>query len=267
MTATTNGKHEKVVRGSYEAWDEQDIDAFEDVYAADVVHHVLDIDGRDELEAVAGGWFEAFPDLSHTVEATVAEGDWVCTRFKIAGTHEREFQGIEPTGETFELFGIAMERVEEEKIVERWVLEEQLDLTMESASSENEALVRRFFDAYNERDREAFVATMSEDFMYGDIEGPEEMAENEWNWIAGTDTTWEVHTVHAGESLVTARTTAQGTHRGEVLGLEPTGESFEATAIQIAHIEDGQIAEWQAEWDFAGFLNQIGAIDSPVYDE
>lgn len=136
MTQTTNGERKAIVRRAYEAWDNGDVEAFEDVYAEDVVHHVLDIDGRDELAAVAGVWFEAFPDLAHTVEATVAEGELVCTRFKIVGTHEGEFQGIEPTGETFELTGIAMERIEDGKIAERWVVEDQFDLLQQLGAIE-----------------------------------------------------------------------------------------------------------------------------------
>lgn len=58
----------------------------------------------------------------------VAEDVWVTTRFTICGTHEGEFQGIEPTGERFEIRGVAMERVEERAIVERWLVEPVLDI-------------------------------------------------------------------------------------------------------------------------------------------
>jgi predicted ester cyclase len=138
---------------------------------------------------------------------------------------------------------------------------------MGSATIEaNEDLVRRYFEAVNNRNQTAYKATLADDFSYGDIEGPDEMAENEWRWVDAMDLTWHIEELYAGEGFVTTRARATGTHRGEILGLEPTGESFEVTALMLSVIEDGEIVEWFGEWDFAGILNQIGAIDSPVYD-
>lgn len=129
----------------------------------------------------------------------------------------------------------------------------------------NTALLQRYFDAVNDRDKPAYMATLAEEFSYGEIDGPEAMAENEWRWVEAMDLTWEVEAMHAGESFVTTRATATGTHHGEILGLEPTGESFAVSALMLSLIEDDQIVEWFGEWDFASLLNQIGAIDSPVY--
>jgi len=136
MSPMTKRQRKELVRNAYDGWDDGDLDAFDEVYAEDVVHRVLDIDGRDELKSVVPVWFDAFPDLSHTVEAMVAEDEWVCTRFEIAGTHKGEFQGIEPTGATFELLGLAMERVEDGQIVERWVVEDQFDLLQQLGAVE-----------------------------------------------------------------------------------------------------------------------------------
>lgn len=128
-TVTTSLEANKeLVRRAFEAWDDGDPDAFDDVYAEDIVHHESELGGRDDLKALVPVWFDAFPNLSHTVEAMVAEGEWVTTRFTISGTHEGEFRGIEPTGEQFEIRGIAMERIEDGKIVERWLVEPVLDI-------------------------------------------------------------------------------------------------------------------------------------------
>ena len=120
-------EHKAVVREAFEAWDAGDATGFEAVYAEDVAHPGLDIDGGvDELQSILDAWLEAFPDLEHTVEAMLAEGDWVATRFTITGTHEGVFAGIEPTGESVEIPGMAMERVEHGLIVERWLVEDLL---------------------------------------------------------------------------------------------------------------------------------------------
>lgn len=120
-----------MVQRAFEAWDEQDVDAFAEVYAEDVVHRNVNLGGLDELQDSAGDWFDAFPDLSHDVEAMVAEDGLVVARVRITGTHEGEsdlYGGLEPTGEGVEMLGLFMERVEDGKIVERWVVENHLKL-------------------------------------------------------------------------------------------------------------------------------------------
>lgn len=134
-------------------------------------------------------------------------------------------------------------------------------------TEKNKALVRQYFGALNNRDKAAFKETMSDEFTYGDIKGPEEMAEMDWKWLEAMDLTWHIEGMHAGEDFVATRLRATGTHRGEILGLEPTGNSFEVSALTLSLIEDGKIVEWFGEWNFAGLLNQIGAIDSPVYHD
>src|SRR5215218_909453 len=41
---------------------------------------------------------EAFPDIRVTVEDLVAEGDRVAARVTMRGTHQRDLQGLAPTG-------------------------------------------------------------------------------------------------------------------------------------------------------------------------
>lgn len=126
--ATTIDTRKEVVRRAFEAWDEGETDAFDEVYAEGVLHPGRDISGVDGLKAAAETWYEAFPDLSHTVTAMIAEGGWVATLFVVSGTHTDSFRGIAPTGESFEMHGMALERVEDGRIVERWVVEDRLDL-------------------------------------------------------------------------------------------------------------------------------------------
>ena len=44
----------------------------------------------------------AFPDLHFTIEDLVAEGDTVAGRVTVSGTHLGPFQGIPPTGRSFQ---------------------------------------------------------------------------------------------------------------------------------------------------------------------
>ena len=59
---------------------------------------------------------------------------------------------------------------------------------------------------------------------------------------------------------VAARWRARATHRGEYVGLPPTGREVEFTGISVYRIEGNRIAEsWTIE-DELGLMRQIGAV-------
>jgi len=59
---------------------------------------------------------------------------------------------------------------------------------------------------------------------------------------------------------VAARWRARATHRGEYVGVPPTGREVEFTGISVYRIEGGKIAQsWTVE-DELGLLRQIGAV-------
>ena len=62
----------------------------------------------------------------------------------------------------------------------------------------------------------------------------------------------------AGDLVVT-RWTARGTHRGELVGLAPSGRSIAVVGVIIDRFSGGQIAEEWASYDSLGLLQQVGA--------
>jgi len=62
------------------------------------------------------------PDARYEVDDLIAEGDRVVVRWRLLGTHQGEFRGIPPTGRPIVLKGIAIYRVEDGRLVERWVV-------------------------------------------------------------------------------------------------------------------------------------------------
>lgn len=59
--------------------------------------------------------------------------------------------------------------------------------------------------------------------------------------------------------IVVERAHAVATHRGELLGIPPTGRAVRWTELHAYRVEDGRITEVWSEADFAGILAQIGA--------
>ena len=62
---------------------------------------------------------------------------------------------------------------------------------------------------------------------------------------------------------VVARWTSQGTHKGDLMGITPTGRQVKQTGIAIYHIVGGKVVEEWAERDMLGFMQQLGAIPAP----
>lgn len=50
-----------------------------------------------------------------------------------------------------------------------------------------------------------------------------------------------------------------GVHVGEVLGEAPTGEKVTMKGVLTLRIAGGKVVDYQADWDTAAFIKQIGA--------
>lgn len=87
-----------------------------------------DIRGPDGFREFYSGMRAAFPDLDVTIQDLIAEDDKVVQRSLQSGTHDGEFMGLEPTGNTFEVPGIVIYRIEDGRITEDWVQADMLGM-------------------------------------------------------------------------------------------------------------------------------------------
>ena len=72
----------------------------------------------------------------------------------------------------------------------------------------------------------------------------------------------EVEALVAEGDLVVERFTASGTHRGELMGVQPSGETLTLRGIQMFRIEQGTIVERWGRLDELGLLRQLGLAPS-----
>lgn len=70
----------------------------------------------------------------------------------------------------------------------------------------------------------------------------------------------EVEEVVADGDLVAYRATLTGTHRGELLGMAPTGRSFRVQHMHMLRMREGRASEHWATRDDLGMLMQLGII-------
>src|SRR5690349_6886927 len=104
--------------------DAHDFDTIEnDLFAPD---YQLRFDSMPPMDkANAAGFFRAFvaafPDISHTLEDVIAEGDRVGARLVVRGTNTDAFMGMPPTNRPIEISAINMFRLKDGRIIDQQI--------------------------------------------------------------------------------------------------------------------------------------------------
>ena len=70
----------------------------------------------------------------------------------------------------------------------------------------------------------------------------------------------EMHRLLAEGDLVAEHFTARGTHRGEVMGVAPTGREVSMPGVNIFRLRDGKIVERWGCLDELRFLRELGVV-------
>jgi steroid delta-isomerase-like uncharacterized protein len=117
-------ENKAIARRGYEAINQNNLDALDEVVAPDITDHDPAPGQAPGLEGVKQ-WFSsmhtAFPDFRMNVEDMIAEGEKVVARVRLSGTHQGEFMGIDATGNRVTITGIDILRINADgKIMERW---------------------------------------------------------------------------------------------------------------------------------------------------
>jgi predicted ester cyclase len=104
---------------------------FLDLLSPDVIDHYA----RPGLPPGRTGWnlyrklFRvAFPDGRWEIADIIAEGDLVVARARFSGTHLGEFFGMPATGKRVQVGSMYICRVDNDKIVERWAISDELGM-------------------------------------------------------------------------------------------------------------------------------------------
>ena len=139
---------------------------------------------------------------------------------------------------------------------------------------QNKALVKSMYEAFNEKDFEAYKEVVAPEYAWylpsrntepisreGTIEFGREMHN------AFPDCHWSIEDLIAVEDIVISRFIMRGTHEGEYQGIPATGNKVETSGILISRIENGKIVEHREEVDSLGFMMQLGMELKPKEEE
>jgi steroid delta-isomerase-like uncharacterized protein len=138
-------------------------------------------------------------------------------------------------------------------------------------SEENKALARRMFEEAINRGKIDLI----DDFLAADVVEHEELAPGVPPGREGVklmftmffgafpDLNVTIDEVIAEGDKVVARTTWNGTHQGEFMGIPATGKRVSFGVIDILRYADGVVVEHWGQMDSMGMMQQLGVVPAP----
>lgn len=124
-------------------------------------------------------------------------------------------------------------------------------------------------DAWNRRDMNRLKSLMHPGYTYtgGDgkeLTGPEAgLGIAQMFATAFPDGRLEVRRTYALGDTAIAEMVGRGTHRGEMMGVAPTGRQVEIMICNVVELRDGKIYREREYMDMLSLMTQIGAIGAP----
>jgi steroid delta-isomerase-like uncharacterized protein len=135
-------------------------------------------------------------------------------------------------------------------------------------TTENKAVVRRFIEeGWNKGNLKAvdeLIATDHKDHTPGAEQfGPGREGVRKYVTTyrsAFPDARLNIQEQLAEGDKVVTRWIGEGTHRGELIGIPPTGKKASVPGITIDRVQGGKIVESWGNWDRLGLMQQLGAM-------
>ena len=134
-------------------------------------------------------------------------------------------------------------------------------------SNANAAVVRRFVEEYQGTGKEEVaLELLAPDFVdhspFGPLSSDRDgvLALFGMLFAAFPDLHAEIHDQLVDADKVVTRKTFHGTHKGELMGIAPTGREVAFDVIDIVRVRDGLMVEHWNVVDSLALMTQIGAI-------
>ena len=134
------------------------------------------------------------------------------------------------------------------------------------STEDNKALARRVYEeTINQRNLAVLDELYVPDCVYHapsrTIQGVEALKQALWMYFtAFPDMRIAIEDMIAEGDRVVIRFTYRGTHKGDLMGIPPTGKQVTVTGIDIMRIANGKILE---EWINNDLMQQLGVTSTP----
>jgi steroid delta-isomerase-like uncharacterized protein len=133
------------------------------------------------------------------------------------------------------------------------------------STEDNKALVRRGFEAVNQKKLAVFDELLNPDVVLHNASTTVQGLEGYKQFLsmlitAFPDLQFTIEDMIAEGDFVVVRYTTRSTHQGNFMGIPPTGKQVSGTGIFIDRIVNGKAVEQWINSDTLGLLQQLGVI-------
>src|SRR4051794_13174133 len=136
-----------VRRWSEDLWSRGNLAVADEIVASDYVRHdpgdPFPARGPEDIKRIVGMLRGMLPDFHIEVDAIVAEGDLVVSRYTATATDTRGYMGMPATGKSIRTSAMQMFRLRDGKIVESWAVRDDLAVLRQLGHYPTPELTRR----------------------------------------------------------------------------------------------------------------------------
>ena len=127
----------------------------------------------------------------------------------------------------------------------------------------NKEVVRRFIESYNERKLDLIDEFVSPDYVDHSNNVGREGLKQLFAMGLNAFPDWHetIEDIIAEGNKVWVRLAYTGTHKGEFMGLPPTGKKITSKAVDIYRVVNGKLSQYWNVTDNLNIFRQVGAVE------
>lgn len=134
----------------------------------------------------------------------------------------------------------------------------------------NTDIAREYMETWNRRDWDHYRSMMHADYSYTGGDGQKmsgiEAGLGVAQMFAGAlpDGVIDIQKLHDAGDAVIVEFTGKGTHKGDLMGVAPTGRSVMLPVCDVIEIRDGKIYAEREYMDVMTMMVQLGVVPAPA---
>ena len=131
-------------------------------------------------------------------------------------------------------------------------------------------IARKYMDAWNKRDWDTYRGMIGPGYSYTGSDGVKNegveagMGVAQMFATAFPDGQIDIKRVHEAGDTAIVEFIGKGTHKGDLMGVAPTGKTINMPVCNIVETRDGKVVSEREYMDMAHMMQQLGVMPAPV---
>jgi steroid delta-isomerase-like uncharacterized protein len=136
--------------------------------------------------------------------------------------------------------------------------------------SDAASIAREYNDAWNRRDWARYRELLHPEYTYTGGDGQAQkgqdagLAVGQMFATAFPDGRIDVQSIHAAGNIAIVEFIGRGTHKGDLMGIAPTGRQISIPVCEVYELRDGKIHSERQYMDMLHMMQQLGVAPAPA---